>query len=149
MAGGATCGAHVAQQRFATRPLYLQVRDFLAERIARGEWKPGAAIPNEGDLAREFGISTGTIRKALDLLEMANKRDDERKELRDKITELVKDHGLSVQDLFGGKRGKGSVAIKYRDPKNPENTWAGRGRMPRWLAAATRGGKAKKEDFLV
>ena len=55
--------------RFATRPLYLQVRDALASRIAMGEWKPNAAIPNEGDLAREFGVSSGTMRKALDLME--------------------------------------------------------------------------------
>jgi len=55
--------------RFSTRPLYLQVRDALAARIVTGEWKPGAAIPNEGDLAREFGVSSGTMRKALDLLE--------------------------------------------------------------------------------
>jgi hypothetical protein len=46
----------------------------------------------------------------------------------------------------GGRR---SVAPKYRDPKNPENTWTGRGRMPRWMAAALKGGKAKKEDFLI
>ena len=54
---------------FSTRPLYLQLRDALAERVAAGEWKPGTAIPNEGDLAREFGVSAGTMRKALDLLE--------------------------------------------------------------------------------
>ena len=34
-----------------------------------GEWKPGSAIPNESDLAREFGVSAGTMRKALDLME--------------------------------------------------------------------------------
>src|SRR5438034_340762 len=55
--------------RFSNRPLYLQLRDALAERIAGGEWKPGAAIPNESDLAREFGVSAGTMRKALDLME--------------------------------------------------------------------------------
>src|SRR5262245_22052084 len=55
--------------RFLTRPLYMQVRDALAERIATGHWRPGAAIANEGDLAREFGVSSGTMRKALDLLE--------------------------------------------------------------------------------
>lgn len=53
----------------STRPLYLQLRDVLAERIATGEWKPGIAIPNETDLAREFGVSPGTMRKALGLLE--------------------------------------------------------------------------------
>ena len=57
----------------------------------------------------------------------------------------------TLDEVFGkGRRkGKGSVAIKYRDPKNPENTWTGRGRMPRWMVAATKGSKAKKEDFLI
>jgi GntR family transcriptional regulator len=55
--------------RFLTRPLYLQLRDALVERIATGQWKPGSMVPNEGDLAREFGVSPGTMRKALDLME--------------------------------------------------------------------------------
>src|SRR5688572_7147653 len=58
-----------AASRLLNRPLYLQVRDALVERIGKGEWKPGTAIPNEVELAREFGISSGTMRKALDLLE--------------------------------------------------------------------------------
>jgi GntR family transcriptional regulator len=56
-------------KKLLTRSLYLQLRDALAERIATGAWKPGAVIPNEGDLAREFGVSPGTMRKALDLME--------------------------------------------------------------------------------
>jgi GntR family transcriptional regulator len=64
------CG-HTAMSRniLSCRPLFLQVRDALASRIAEGVWKPGQAISNEGDLAREFGVSPGTMRKALDLLE--------------------------------------------------------------------------------
>lgn len=50
-------------------PLYVQVRDALATRIATGVWKPGAVLPSEQDLAREFGVSSGTMRKALDQLE--------------------------------------------------------------------------------
>jgi GntR family transcriptional regulator len=61
--------SRITATRFSNRPLYLQLRDALAERIAAGEWKPGAVIPNEGDLARESGVSPGTMRKALDLLE--------------------------------------------------------------------------------
>lgn len=61
--------SRIETRRFATRPLYLQVRDALGERIAAGEWKPSTAIPNEGDLARQFEVSPGTMRKALDLLE--------------------------------------------------------------------------------
>src|SRR5262245_61739232 len=49
--------------------LYLQVRDALAQRIATGEWRPGTAVPNERDLAHEIGVSSGTVRKALELLE--------------------------------------------------------------------------------
>ena len=56
-------------ERFSTQPLYLQLRDALAERIASGEWKPGDIIPNEVDLARELGVSQGTVRRSLDLLE--------------------------------------------------------------------------------
>jgi GntR family transcriptional regulator len=59
----------LAASRLVSRPLYLQVHDALIERIGKGDWKPGMAIPNEVDLAREFGISSGTMRKALDLLE--------------------------------------------------------------------------------
>lgn len=59
----------IPTSRFSARPLYLQARDAIAQRIAAGEWKPRSAIPNESDLAREFGVSPGTMRKALDLLE--------------------------------------------------------------------------------
>ena len=78
------------------------------------------------------------------------KQNAERLELREKLTDMAKQHGFDIQELFAkGRRGKGSVAVKYRDPKNRENTWTGRGRMPRWMAAATKGGRAKKEDFLI
>jgi GntR family transcriptional regulator len=59
----------MSRVQLATKPIYQQLRDLLAERIAKGEWKPGAIIPNEGDLAREFGVSAGTMRKALSVLE--------------------------------------------------------------------------------
>jgi GntR family transcriptional regulator len=55
--------------RPTVRTLYLQVRDLLAHRIVSGEWKPGSAVANERDLAQEIGVSTGTVRKALELLE--------------------------------------------------------------------------------
>src|SRR5215475_3301558 len=51
-----------------------------------------------------------------------------------------------------GGRGRGSVlrgttvAPKYRGPNG--ETWAGRGAMPRWMAAAIKEGKTR-EDFLI
>lgn len=46
-------------------PLYAQVKAQLIERIQSGDWKPGELIPNEFDLAKELGVSQGTVRKAL------------------------------------------------------------------------------------
>ena len=40
------------------------------------------------------------------------------------------------------------VLPKYRNPKNPTETWAGRGKQPRWLTAEMRRGK-KLADFLI
>jgi DNA-binding protein H-NS len=78
------------------------------------------------------------------------KQNNERAQLRERIVAMAKEHGFEINDLFGkGRRGKGNIAVKYRDPQNAENTWTGRGRMPRWMVAATKGGKTKKEDFLV
>jgi GntR family transcriptional regulator len=48
------------------RPLYAQVRDQLIERIRSGVWKPGQLIPNEFEIAGEFGVSQGTARKAIE-----------------------------------------------------------------------------------
>ena len=78
------------------------------------------------------------------------KQSAERAALRDKVTALAKQHGFDIHELFSkGRRSGGKVAVKYRDPNNASNTWTGRGRMPRWMTAATKGGKAKKEDFLI
>jgi GntR family transcriptional regulator len=59
----------MTSNRLLQRPIYLQVCDLLAERIAREEWKAGQAIPNEVELARDLGVSSGTVRKALELME--------------------------------------------------------------------------------
>src|SRR6201996_6326353 len=50
------------------RPLYRQVYDIVVRRVAEGNWRPGEALPSEQSLARELGVSQGTMRKALDSL---------------------------------------------------------------------------------
>jgi len=89
------------------------------------------------------------LRTQIDRL-MVEKQNAERVALRQRLSDMAKEHGLSLEEVLGkGRKGKGSVAPKYRDPKNHENTWTGRGRMPRWMVAATKGGKASKDDFLI
>ena len=46
------------------------------------------------------------------------------------------------------KRPYPKVFPKFRNPKNRGETWAGRGKQPRWLVAELRSGK-KLEDFQI
>ena len=74
------------------------------------------------------------------------KRVSERGEMRAKMEEMARASGFSVAELFGGRKGKGGkVAPKYRNPKDPSQTWTGRGRRPNWLVEA--GGDMKR--FLI
>jgi DNA-binding protein H-NS len=88
--------------------------------------------------------------------------------VRAKLTQLARAEGYTIAELFGGAapssasaktvakkprtttkgRKLGAVAPKYRNPANPKDTWTGRGKQPRWLAAET--GKGRKlEEFLI
>ena len=60
---------------------------------------------------------------------IAAKSATERAEVRRKAEAMVRDAGFRVSDLFGKGR-KGKVAPKYRNPKNPDESWTGRGRRP-------------------
>ncbi|MBV8156850.1 MAG: H-NS histone family protein [Dyella sp.] len=91
-----------------------------------------------------------------DLISKAQSRQHElRKEkvakLRDKIHALIKAEGFSFEDVFGQARGGktrragGTVAPKYRNPADPEQTWSGRGKRPRWFNDALKAGKKEKD----
>ncbi len=90
-----------------------------------------------------------------DLISKATTRQTElRKEkvvkLREKVHALIKAEGYTFEDVFGGQRGgkrrsTGTVAPKYRNPANPEQTWSGRGKHPRWFNDALKAGKKEKE----
>ena len=74
----------------------------------------------------------------------------EKSELKRRMAELAGQSGFDLNELFGGRGGrKGSkVAVKYRNPKNPDETWTGRGRKPNWLTAALSKGQ-KIDSFLI
>ncbi|MDO5532927.1 GntR family transcriptional regulator [Sutterella sp.] len=57
-----------ARKQPVRKPLYMQVREILLERIRGGEWKPGEQIPTEPVLASQFGVSIGTLRRAVETL---------------------------------------------------------------------------------
>ena len=54
------------------RKAYEQVYDQLRELIVSGEVPRGERLPNETVLAREFGVSRGTVREALRILAAQN-----------------------------------------------------------------------------
>jgi DNA-binding protein H-NS len=89
--------------------------------------------------------------------------------VRKKLTELAKAEGYTIAELFGGaptvKSAKpvtgapkarkttkgyklGKVEPKYRNPAKPDETWAGRGKPPRWLAAYLDQGR-RIDEFLI
>ena len=77
-------------------------------------------------------------------------REREKSEVRQEMMALAAKRGLSISEVFGGARAsKGSkVAVKFRNPDNPDDTWTGRGRQPKWLVAALKKG-AKLDDFAL
>ncbi len=56
----------------AFSPLYQQIKSLLLKSLAAGEWQPGRVIPSEVELAARFGVSQGTVRKAIDELAAEN-----------------------------------------------------------------------------
>lgn len=80
---------------------------------------------------------------------IAAAKDREKAELKAMLEEKAARAGFSVQEVFGFRKGKGKkVVVKYVNPQNPAETWAGRGRKPLWLVAKLKKG-AKLEDFAV
>ena len=73
--------------------------------------------------------------------EIASREKGNRKELRAELERRMAADGYKMADLFpelgagaaSGARGKRPA--KYRDPQNPERTWSGIGRTPKWVQA--------------
>ena len=72
-------------------PLYRQIKALIIQALEAGEWRPGQVIPSEQELAVRFGVSQGTVRKAID--EMA------------------------AENLLVRKQGKGTYVASHNDPR--------------------------------
>jgi GntR family transcriptional regulator len=48
-----------------SKPLNLQIRDYVEDKIRTNHWKVGHLVPREMDLCRQFGVSRPTVRSAL------------------------------------------------------------------------------------
>src|SRR5215510_6134954 len=54
----------------------------------------------------------------------------------------------TLQGLPSGRRQYPTVHPKYRNPENASETWAGRGKQPRWLVAQLGSGR-RIDDFRI
>jgi GntR family transcriptional regulator len=95
-------------KKISTRTLYIQVRDHLAQQIARGALKPGSHLPSELELADQLGVSLGTLRKALEALE--NERLITRHQGRGTF---VRDHAADARLTFDNLRTKDGQPIPF------------------------------------
>jgi DNA-binding protein H-NS len=70
-----------------------------------------------------------------------------------KLDQRLRQLSLAAASHNGKKRGRARrpyppVYAKYRNPAEPSETWAGRGKRPRWLSAQLKSGK-KIDDFRI
>lgn len=71
-------------------PLYRQIKNLIVQALDAGEWLPGQTIPSEQELALRFGVSQGTVRKAVD--------------------------ELATENILLRKQGKGTFVTTHQDP---------------------------------
>lgn len=73
-------------------------------------------------------------------------------EAKAKLAAVAQEYGLSLDAIMSapskGRGSRGKAEPKYRNPANPSQTWAGRGRKPTWLEAALKQGK-KLDSFKI
>jgi len=78
---------------------------------------------------------------------IATYEERKKKEALIEVEETARKLGYSLAELkaMGISKGRKSVAPKYANPDNAEETWTGRGRKPRWVVAALESGKSLED----
>ena len=72
---------------------------------------------------------------------IVNKRQSELIELRQRIDDLIDSSEFTLQEVLEAKPMRKPVQPKYRNPDDPDQTWTGRGRRPRWVEDCISNGK--------
>jgi DNA-binding protein H-NS len=73
---------------------------------------------------------------------------DEKSQLDDRLQQLGFSASGNGKEPDPARRRYPQVFPKYRNPAEPAETWAGRGKQPRWLTAELRSGKSL-DDFRI
>jgi DNA-binding protein H-NS len=112
--------------------------------------KWGATIQAIGDQMKDRHLSEQSIDELWALHEeviriLSSKMADEKALLEKRLKELQQSAARSAERA---KRPYPPVHPKYRNPARPSETWAGRGKQPRWVSAALKRGK-RLEDLRI
>ena len=79
---------------------------------------------------------------------LVRKISSEQAGLEQKLCELGQETPDGLNKVRHARRPYPRVFPKYRNPAQPSETWAGRGKQPRWVTAELRAGK-KLDDFRI
>ena len=75
------------------------------------------------------------------------KLEDEKRRIQNQLDELGRKFGGSPKDV-PQRRPYPKVEPKYRNPRNPLETWSGRGKTPRWAVELLANG-ANLDEFRI
>ena len=75
------------------------------------------------------------------------KLQQEARELQRRLDELGRKFGEAARDI-PQRRPYPKVEPKFRNPKDPAETWSGRGKQPRWVAELLASGR-DLDDFRI
>jgi DNA-binding protein H-NS len=123
------------------------------------EERPVARSPSPPSLSNLSWLDDLSLEQLTTLITAAQgklqaKRDEALEQLRRELLEKAQLLGVGPSDLLGNRRGRKSVnprstvKPKYRDTRDPTQTWSGRGRAPRWLQERLKAGE-NKDDYLI
>ncbi|MEY4769150.1 MAG: hypothetical protein RL637_1789 [Pseudomonadota bacterium] len=93
--------------------------------------------------SKELQAFQATLNEAIE-----QRKEQDKSELLDKIASLTTESGFSWDEVLGGSTPKKVKAVKYRNPNNAKQMWAGRGRKPNWLLDLLSSGR-RIEEFRV
>jgi DNA-binding protein H-NS len=100
-------------------------------------------------------LNSLSLKELKDLQSSVNKavngfEDRKRKEALAKVEDAAKALGFTLSELTGAAvpRKRSPAQPKYANPADANETWSGRGRKPRWFAAALKAGK-KPEQMAI
>ena len=117
-----------------------------------------AEVGTEAGMNRKINLDAMSVDEMWELHEqigrvLSARLTSEKRELEKRLAQLRREsemHSASTEALSvrRERRNYPRVYPKYQNPDEPSETWSGRGKQPRWLAAALKTGH-KIEEFMI